>query len=378
MASRDHFASSSIPNNTAVSRSAPASLCFARHAKRKRSPSPESEVYKVEETRPSKQPKKSSTILALSEHNLRRFNAEQMEHASSASSLKRTSSRNTKTTDVSQTTRTTGVSVGSASYRYRHLADAQVFLHVDPPDHVTASIKAVVEAEINEDDQIKLKDIASRFHVDTMKAVRASIGEDDFLETLTDAFKALHKVHLCHRAKSDWREELKPKSRRRQFDLDFLAEPNLKTNGQPSEPDEAMPPSSKRQQQSADQTFISPSPTTGAIDSAPSKEPRESGTMPPPPAPFLLSKEGYPSMIKTPRPDLTIGILNSTLISRLSTDVLSGVAAEQLLIDLQDNLMSREPDRPPEPVLISVPAPRASDIAFPFLVIEGKAYSTGK
>jgi len=35
-------------------------------------------------------------------------------------------------------------------------------------------------------------------------------------------------------------------------------------------------------------------------------------------------------------------------------------------------------DGPLEPVLISVPAPRALDLAFPFAVVEGKAYSTGK
>ena len=35
-------------------------------------------------------------------------------------------------------------------------------------------------------------------------------------------------------------------------------------------------------------------------------------------------------------------------------------------------------DGPLEPTLISVPAPRALDLAFPFAVIEGKAYSTGK
>ena len=59
-------------------------------------------------------------------------------------------------------------------------------------------------------------------------------------------------------------------------------------------------------------------------------------------------------------------------------DVFSEVEVEQLLGDLQDKPKAREPGKPSEPVLVSVPAPRASDLAFPFLVIEGKAHSMGK
>lgn len=83
-------------------------------------------------------------------------------------------------------------------------------------------------------------------------------------------------------------------------------------------------------------------------------------------------------MIKTPRPDLSIGILNTTLNSRLSTEKFNEVEVEQLLRYLQAKLKSREPGKQPEPILISVPALRASDLTFPFIVVEGKAYSTGK
>jgi len=38
----------------------------------------------------------------------------------------------------------------------------------------------------------------------------------------------------------------------------------------------------------------------------------------------------------------------------------------------------RERGGPEEPLLIAVPTQRASDLVFPFAVIEGKAYSTGK
>jgi hypothetical protein len=40
--------------------------------------------------------------------------------------------------------------------------------------------------------------------------------------------------------------------------------------------------------------------------------------------------------------------------------------------------MVEQTDGSPEPMLISIPAPRARDLAFPFAVVEGKACSTGK
>lgn len=41
-------------------------------------------------------------------------------------------------------------------------------------------------------------------------------------------------------------------------------------------------------------------------------------------------------------------------------------------------MVQHKPDGPLEPMLIPVPAQRALDLAFPFAVVEGKAYSTGK
>ncbi|KAM3088670.1 hypothetical protein ACMFMG_000304 [Clarireedia jacksonii] len=43
---------------------------------------------------------------------------------------------------------------------------------------------------------------------------------------------------------------------------------------------------------------------------------------------------------------------------------------------LQDEMV--EADGVTEPMLISIPAPRALDLTFPFAVVEGKAYTTGK
>lgn len=73
-----------------------------------------------------------------------------------------------------------------------------------------------------------------------------------------------------------------------------------------------------------------------------------------------------------------MGILLRALASALSSQDLDEVEAELFLGDLQREKESREPDGPEEPMLISVPAPHASDLAFPFAIFEGKVYLTGK
>ena len=83
-------------------------------------------------------------------------------------------------------------------------------------------------------------------------------------------------------------------------------------------------------------------------------------------------------MIKTPRPDLSIGTKLDALTSAFSSQSLSSIQALKFLKQLQNQMVTREPRIILEPALISVPALRASDLAFPFAVVEGKAYSTGR
>jgi hypothetical protein len=68
----------------------------------------------------------------------------------------------------------------------------------------------------------------------------------------------------------------------------------------------------------------------------------------------------------------------TALTSALSSQNLNSFEAWLFLKQLQNRIVRRELGGPQEPMLISVPAPRASDLAFPFAVVEGKAYSTGK
>ena len=101
---------------------------------------------------------------------------------------------------------------------------------------------------------------------------------------------------------------------------------------------------------------------------------QESSTKPPP---ILIPEEEDRSPVKTPHPDLSIGIDLDALISPLSQDLDEDKATE-FIEWLQKEMVQHEPGAPLEPMLISVPAPRALDLAFPFAVVEGKAYSTGQ
>jgi hypothetical protein len=98
----------------------------------------------------------------------------------------------------------------------------------------------------------------------------------------------------------------------------------------------------------------------------------------PPPGPPVPEKEGDRYPIKNPRPDLSIGTDLTALISALSSPNLNKAKATAFIDWLQNEMVQHEPDGPLEPMLILVPAPRALDLAFPFAVVEGKAYSTGK
>lgn len=89
--------------------------------------------------------------------------------------------------------------------------------------------------------------------------------------------------------------------------------------------------------------------------------------MPPPPPQYDLSP------IKTPRPDISIGLRNAVVVKALQSQGLTKLEANNLLEELQDTKARNRS----EPALCSKPTQRALDIRFPFLPVEGKAYATG-
>jgi hypothetical protein len=94
--------------------------------------------------------------------------------------------------------------------------------------------------------------------------------------------------------------------------------------------------------------------------------------MPPPPPPPPPLQRGVLS-VKTPRPDISIGLRTAVIINALQSQGLTKTEAENILEELQE---THDPNRS-EPLLRSEPTQRRLDIRFPFLLVEGKAYATG-
>ena len=342
----------------------------------RRSPPTQHELSSTQHELSSTQPELSPTQHELSEKNLREFNEEEMNRAADnarSSSIKPTPSRCSiaASSDITQdTARSQRSSDITAYYRYTHLSMAEVYIHTDPPDDIQHAIDVIVKVELSEKRRAGLRVISKEFHDDCKKAVKASIGEDDFIEPFLTALRAMNHSSLCLRAKADWREELKPTIRQAGLDWDFMKD-------QQQAIDDASASSSKHQQPIVGSTYSSPRTSmTDASDSTPADKLPESRTMPPPPIISVPKKEGDRSSIKTPRPAISMGTEEATLISALSSKSLNNSRAKQFVKELQ-NMIPREEGEPEKPMLIFKPALRASDLVFPFAVLEGKAYSTG-
>ena len=298
-------------------------------------------------------PKRKPDI--LSETNLQIFNEDMDSVASSC--IKRSSSSSRRSTAASDATPTQRFSGTAAHYRQNHLTAAGVHVYTHPPDNIHVVINSIVSPNPSKERRSILRIIAQKFLDGCTKTVRAAVGEDDCVDLLHDAILAMDHKRLCLRKKADWREELKPTIQPSNFNFNFLA------GNQQQEVDDSAP-LPKRQQQGAGSKYVSPQTSTSdTMESAP---PKQLDSMLPPP------------FIKTPRPDFSLGIQDTDLYSVLSSQNLTSTAAWQLLANLKRLMKRRRQDGPEEPLLIAAPAERASDLMFPFIVVEGKAYSTGK
>ncbi|KAI9861208.1 MAG: hypothetical protein M1813_005381 [Trichoglossum hirsutum] len=324
--------------------------------------------------------RKGSPKLELSEKNLRKFNGEEMDSAANnALTLKQCSSqRSIAASSEVDTVRSQRSSNSAADYRYEHLAAAEVYIHADPPPDILAAINAVVKTEVPKERRAELHAIAQELYDGCRGTVKAAVGEDDFIELFRTALKAMHHSNLCLRAKADWREEIKPTIQQSNWNLSFLANFNAMAGDLQQEVDDA-PASPRKRRRHAGPTPTSPRPSrTDASGSTLNNRLLELDTIPPPGPHPLSDKAKLSSPIKTPRPNISIGIQDTALISALSSRVLDNTRAKQFLQQLESTTMPRERGGPEEPLLIAVPMQCASGLIFPFAVVEGKAYSTGK
>lgn len=86
-----------------------------------------------------------------------------------------------------------------------------------------------------------------------------------------------------------------------------------------------------------------------------------------------LSSQQSISSVKTPRPDLSIGLRNGVVVNALQSPELTKIEADDLLESMQGSMA---PDGS-RPILCSDPTQRALYVRFPFLVVEGESYATG-
>lgn len=261
-------------------------------------------------------------------------------------------------------------SCSNAIYRAKTLVAANIELHVKPPDTVEATMKTIVDAEISEQRRDELYVLAKKFHDACLHNVRYRLRKIDFLGPLRDAIEAfgLKGKGICIRATGPWRSELKPIIRQEHRWIR-----NLMADLQQRGANDASAPLPKRQQQCKNE-YMSPESkmTRATIPSA--EKPQESVVKPPT---FPVPEKRNLSPVKTPRPDLSIGIDVDTLISALYP-TLNRHDAGFFIRWLEAEMVQLESGGPFEPMLISIPATGALDLTFPFAVIEGKAYSTGK
>lgn len=269
-----------------------------------------------------------------------------------------------------------------AVYRYECLTAAEIYIHTDPPSNIQAAIDDIIKAEVTEDRRLILRDIAKTLYEACRKTVQTAVGKDDFVILIHKALEAMKPDNILFRTKSNWREELKPVTQELNVDWSFLINSNNMSSDQQQEVDNtSAPPPPKRQQQSAGQPYISPQPSMiNILNSNSNNRPPQSIIMPPPsrPLPAKAKQTKQTSPIKTPRPNISIGIEDKALISALLSQNLNNAEIKRFLKALEKIMIPSEQDGSAEQILIIIPTQQASGLVFPFAIVEGKAYSTGK
>ncbi|KAL8706818.1 MAG: hypothetical protein Q9225_007910 [Loekoesia sp. 1 TL-2023] len=261
----------------------------------------------LEDVRPSKQLKELPTS-DLSEANLRLFNKEMNASDSSSrpGSNKRSSSR--QSVSASEKTKT---SSSSTNHRYRHevLKAHQINIHAAAPSNqIHNAIRAIVGAPPPPRRQEQLEPIVQKFLARCIETAEAAVTENEFVKILHDAISLMKLDGLSLRTNAD-----------------------SKAAGQQQQVDDSAPPPSKRYQQATSQPSSPTQPSTAGIPNHPSaNRPQEPNEIPPPTT--IPAKE---RTIKTPGPDITMGIPIKALLSTLSSQGLSKVKAAKFLAALR-------------------------------------------
>lgn len=279
---------------------------------------------------------------------------------------KRAPSRQASFSDLNQDTasasqRSQKSSVSNSFYRYQILDQTGIYVRPEPPPmDIQAQMDVIFKREVPQKRGREISGIAKKISQSFINKLRGAHREDDLVELV---YEALHMMHnddtfnfsrkagivlpltpmyrlLRANLELDWDPSLKPDVQPENWDMNALGQPNNEAHNIVDRPN-------KRQQ--GKQSL--PSPDTSH------------STMPPPAAPSQFKQDA----VKTPRPDFTIGLDHSKISDALMERGLSEPKADKFLKVLQR-----------ERKLCSDPTQNFVNVRFPILVIEGKAYATGK
>lgn len=267
--------------------------------------------------------------------------------------------------------------ITEANYRYKNLSAHKIYVHVEPPQHIKAAICAILYQEIPEDNFEKLNKVAQDMHESCVGLVRASVGEYDFVHLFLHAIVAMGISELCVLEKAEWKEELKPIAKRSGWTFKpFRGSNDLGIGGEKR----SNWPATKFQQSSGP-AYASPETSMSSVTANLLKQ--SEPTMAPP---ALPKKSVDNLLLRNPRSDITVGLKMPSLTSALSSALslanspkgFSVTETESIIADIQDTFVKSSNGPGEEAGITMVPTQRSSNLVYPFCIIEGKAYSTGK
>ncbi|KAL8887696.1 MAG: hypothetical protein Q9215_004768 [Flavoplaca cf. flavocitrina] len=303
------------------------------------------------EPRQSSPAKLSRANLKLLQQKVTGFDEMDNEVASSGRGRKRAASRQTSNSDIAST-RSKESAPSPSFYRFSILDQANVYIYPEPPPaRLQSQLDSIFKPKVPEHKKRDLSGLAKETSPKFSRLLRGAHREDDLVELVQETLRAMHKDEiLTHPRKADWNLDLKPTIQQQHLW-------NFNTRvGHAVDANETLNPSGNPQQ--ADRPF--PSPDTSKSSMPPPAAPRVTEDAPQ----FRFPQD---SAVKTPRPDFTWGFHQSTITDALVQRGLVEPRASRLLPALQ-----REQN------LCSDPTQHFLDVRFPILIIEGKAYTTGK
>lgn len=274
---------------------------------------------------------------------------------------KRTISLRVSTADMDQDTASISTQKSStlAEYRWKNLDYARIFVENAPlPQNILTRVNTIIQPEITDARKNELSLISEAFCDDFIDVMLGALREDDSVEPIHHALKSMDKgkkLMLSRKAGNsvpytceycpthvvlDWDPILKPNLKQKTWQFDTIKQPNGNAEDSPNH-------LNKRQQ--AEQAYVSPN----------SLEP----TIPPPAPP---PKQDI-SIVRSPRPNITIGPRVTNLVEKLKTRGFGEIEAVDFLKRLEYQQALRL-----SPLQHTVP------MCLPLLVVEGKSYSTGR